>query len=290
HEGASPRVFVKRDDAGGGGANRGGGGGDGGGGGGDGDGPGSSTRTSLFSSRNRRIQCRRRRAIPNDYPICSMHPCFEEIVPNHDAGNHLATTVGAEMNRKGMRFLYFDTPFCTLIRSEDENFAADSRLLRHRFSYIYEQPLTGVEHSQWDIGHRGIVSYLSFGRVTSNSPGGPGGLVSGFIRTRSWFDDDRRLLTLIKRSAWKWSEQRWFFSRLYNNNIPNYIMTVRRKNNFVHERRVTAKFLESLSRLKTVYPTKFMNEIVNNILFIVKVYLKCNSFIFILPYTSIERG
>lgn len=29
--------------------------------------PRSSTRTSLFSSRNRRIQCRRRRAIPNDY-------------------------------------------------------------------------------------------------------------------------------------------------------------------------------------------------------------------------------
>ncbi|KYM97175.1 hypothetical protein ALC62_12121 [Cyphomyrmex costatus] len=67
----------------------------------------------------------------------------------------------------------------------------------------YEQPLTGVEHSRWDIGHRGIVSYLSFGRVTSNSPGGPGGLVLGFIRTRSRFDDDRRLLTLIKRSAWK---------------------------------------------------------------------------------------
>ncbi|XP_011060728.1 PREDICTED: protein no-on-transient A-like [Acromyrmex echinatior] len=120
HERASPRVFVKRDDAGGGGANRGGSGGDGGGGGGGGgDGsqgndrkqlkggesesrtsstrqphassppllrpgptkpvhlgqlasgrqedPGSSTRTSLFSSRNRRIQCRRRRAIPNDY-------------------------------------------------------------------------------------------------------------------------------------------------------------------------------------------------------------------------------
>ena len=63
--------------------------------------------------------------------ICSMHPCFEEIVPNHDAGNHLATTVGAEMNRKGMRFLYFDTPFCTLIRSEDENFAADCFIFLH---------------------------------------------------------------------------------------------------------------------------------------------------------------
>jgi len=32
--------------------------------------PGSSTRTSLFSSANRRIECRRRRAIPNDYPSC----------------------------------------------------------------------------------------------------------------------------------------------------------------------------------------------------------------------------
>lgn len=39
-----------------------------------------------------------------------MHPCFEEIVPNHDAGNHLATTVGAEMNGKGMRFLLFRCP------------------------------------------------------------------------------------------------------------------------------------------------------------------------------------
>ncbi|KYM79653.1 hypothetical protein ALC53_09876 [Atta colombica] len=62
--------------------------------------------------------------------IYNMHPCFEEIVPNHDAGNHFVTTVGTEMNRKGMRFLYFDTPFYTLIRSEDKNFAADSRLLK----------------------------------------------------------------------------------------------------------------------------------------------------------------
>jgi len=57
----------------------------------------------------------------------------------------------------------------------------------------YKQPLTGVEHSRWDIGHRGIVS---FGRVTPNSPGGPDGLVSGPIRTRSRFDD-RKLLALI---------------------------------------------------------------------------------------------
>ncbi|KYQ54125.1 hypothetical protein ALC60_06997, partial [Trachymyrmex zeteki] len=42
------------------------------------------------------------------------------------------------------------------------------------------------------------------------------------------------------------------------NNIPNYIMTVRRKNDFVHKRSVTAEFLESLSRLKTVYPTKLV--------------------------------
>ncbi|XP_012539412.1 POU domain, class 4, transcription factor 1-like [Monomorium pharaonis] len=128
HEGASPRVFVKRDGAGGGGANRdggdGGGGGGGDGGGGDGSqgndrkqlkggesesrtsstrqphasspprasspsswaqgntytwdswqagdrrAPGSSTRTSLLSSGNRRIECRRRRAIPNDYQSC----------------------------------------------------------------------------------------------------------------------------------------------------------------------------------------------------------------------------
>lgn len=73
---------------------------------------------------------------------------------------------------------------------------------------MYGQPLTGVEHSRWDIGHRGIVSYLSFGRVTPNSPGGPDGLVSGPIRTRSRFDGDRRLLALIKRSVWKRSEQR----------------------------------------------------------------------------------
>jgi len=109
-------VFVKRDGAGGGGANRGGGGDDGGGGdgsqgndrkqlkggesesrtsstrqphassppllrsgptytwdswqAGDRRAPGSSTRTSLFSSANRGIECRRRRAIPNDYPSC----------------------------------------------------------------------------------------------------------------------------------------------------------------------------------------------------------------------------
>lgn len=71
----------------------------------------------------------------------------------------------------------------------------------------YKQLLTGVEHSRWDIGHRGIVSYLSFGRVTPNSPGGPDELVSGPIRTRSRFDD-RKLLALIKRSAWKRSERR----------------------------------------------------------------------------------
>ena len=65
-------------------------------------------------------------------------------------------------------------------------------------------------------------------------------------------------------------------------------MTIRRKNDFVHKRRVTAEFLESFSRFKTVYPMKFVNKIVNNILFIVKVYSKCNSFI--LPYTGIERG
>jgi len=54
---------------------------------------------------------------------------------------------------------------------------------------MYEQPFTGVEHSRWDIGHHGIVSYLSFGRVTPNSPGGPGELVSDPIHTRSRFDD-----------------------------------------------------------------------------------------------------
>lgn len=49
---------------------------------------------------------------------------------------------------------------------------------------FYVQPLTGVEHSRWDIGHRGIVSYLSFGCVTPNSPGGPG----GFVRALSVHD------------------------------------------------------------------------------------------------------
>lgn len=55
-----------------------------------------------------------------------MHPCFEEIVPNHDAGNHLATTVGAEMNERGCASFYSDAPFCTTrTRREDEVFAAD---------------------------------------------------------------------------------------------------------------------------------------------------------------------
>lgn len=37
-----------------------------------------------------------------------MHPSSKEIVPNHDAGNHLATTVGAEMKRRGcaLSFVY----------------------------------------------------------------------------------------------------------------------------------------------------------------------------------------
>ncbi|EZA57221.1 hypothetical protein X777_01827 [Ooceraea biroi] len=41
--------------------------------------------------------------------------------------------------------------------------------------------------------------------------------------------------------------------------IPDYIMTVRRENDFVHERAVTAKLLESLSGFQAVYSVERMH-------------------------------
>lgn len=51
-------------------------------------------------------------------------------------------------------------------------------------------------------------------------------------------------------------------------------MTVRGENDFVDERGVTAEFLESFSRLKAVYPMKFIRGRYNNIIFVVEVYFE----------------
>jgi len=56
--------------------------------------------------------------------------------------------------------------------------------------------------------------------------------------------------------------------------IPDYIMTIRRKDDFINKRSMTTKFFESFSRFKTMYSIRKKNENVNvNNIVVIEVYI-----------------